>query len=581
MGFSLGRLKERLNPMVLLLGFVTVIVMYLVIVPLFFLLWTSLKTTPAGEPGPLTLHNFTQAYLDPTLYPLIGNSFIYATGISIFAFALAFAISWLVERTDTPLRNITYTLILVQLFIPGILSSIAWIMLLSPRIGIFNNAAITLFGLEQAPFNVYSLQAMVFAGGIHSAGTMFLFLSAAMRSMDPALEEAASTSGAGTLPTLWRVTLKLMAPAAVAAIIYTFIHGIEAFEIPAVMGIPAGIQVFSTKIYLANHKFPPDHGLAAALGVTLVTITIVAVLLYQYITRKAERYVTVTGKGYRPRLINLGAWRYPAAAFLACYLLLAVVIPVLVLIWASLLPFYQVPSFNALRLLTFASYVEVLTYPGVQLAAKNSFLLGILGGVITMFLAAIISWIVIRSKVPGRRILDTIAFTPLAIPGIVMGLSLLVVYLTIPNPIYGTIWILLICFVTKYLPWTTRNTNTAFIQIHKELEEASQLSGASWWQTFTRILVPLVIPVFVGGFIWVFIHVIRELSAAIILYSPQSTMLSVIVWEMWNSGTISQVSALAVMLIVFVGLITFIGRQYTERARGTGAPRRGRGMRRH
>ncbi len=572
---NIERLKGKFNPATLIMSVASGLVIYLVLVPLFFLLWNSIRGSLPGAGG-LTLNNFVRAYSDPTLYPLIGNSFAYATGVTAFAFCLAFTLAWIVERTNTPLRNLSYTLILVQLFIPGILTSIAWIMLLSPRIGVYNLLAMNLLGFPQPPFNAYTAQAMVFVGGIQSTASMFLFLSAALRTMEPALEEAASMSGSGTFFTLRRITLPMMVPAAAAAMIYTFIHGIENFEIPAVLGIPAGIQVFSTKIYLATHQSPPDRGLASALGVTLLVVTIAAVLIYQALTKRSEKYTTVTGKGYRPRLINLGPLRYAASAFLVCHMLVAIIVPISMLFWGSLLPFYQVPSIEALRLISLNSYVDVLSYPGVRLAARNSIILGIIGGVVTMLLAAIISWIVIRSKIAGRKILDTIAFIPLAIPGIVMGLSLLTVYLTIPIPIYGTLWILLVCFVTKYMPWATRNTNNAFIQIHKELEEASQISGASWGQTFVRILVPLVLPVFVSGFVWVFIHVIRELSAAVLLYSPRSIMLSVIVWEMWNSGTISQVAALAVMIITLVGSVTYLGRWFVERTTGAeGVKRKG------
>lgn len=560
------RALGRIEPATLLLIVASAVVLYLVMVPLVMLLWTSLKTTPVGVPGPLTLQNFVKAYADPALFRLVANSFLYAIGVCAISFTFGFTSAWLVERTNTPGRNLAFTLIYVQLFIPGILSSIAYIMLLSPKIGLINLIAMKTLGLTQPPLNIYSLYAMIFVGGIMAADTMFLLLSGALRSMDPALEEAATTSGAGTIRTMRTVTLRLMLPAVVASMIYIFVRAIESFEIPAVIGLPAGILVFSSKIYVASSRFPADYGLASALGIGLLAITVVGLLLYQRVIKRAEKYVTVTGKGYRPRVIDLGPWKYLGTAFLFTYLLFAVILPILVLFWASLLPFYQVPSLKALSLVSLKSYISTINYPSIQLAARNTFTLAVLGGVISMFLAAVVSWIVIRSRVVGRRILDTLAFSPLAMPGLVVGLAIMFVYLTIPIPIYGTIWILLVVFVTKGLPFATRNTNTAFLQIHRELEDASRISGASWWQTFSRILVPLTIPAFIAGFLFVFVHIVKELSAAILLYSPKSLVLSVIVWEMWNAGTISDVASLAIMLIVLIGVVTYLGRRWMERA---------------
>lgn len=555
--------KPRLDT--LFLVFITALVVYLVLTPLVMLIWNSLKATPPGVPGPLTLDNFINAYFDPTLYPLIANSFIYAIGSTLFAFFIAFAMAWLVERTNAPLRDLAYVLAIVATIVPGMIASIAWIMLLHPRIGLINLAFMKTFGLSEPPFNIYSMYGMIFIGGLRSVPVMFLMLAGALRSMDPSLEESAATCGSGNSATMRRITLPLMLPASAAALIYSFINSVDAFEVPAIIGLPAKIHVFGTKIYLAMHHSPPDYGLSAALGITVLVITVIGTLFYQRVLIKSERYVTVTGKGYRPRPIDLGKWRYLGTAFLFSFLFLDVILPMLALVWASLLPYYQVPSMRAFRSLSLVSYLNTLKYPGVLDSAKNSLLLAILGGCITMFLAAIISWIVVRSRVPGRRILDFLAFTPIAIPGIVMGLALMFLYLNLPIPIYGTLWILLIAFVTKYMPWATRSTNAALLQIHKELEEASEVSGASWWQTFRRILTPLLIAAFSSGFLYIFSHIMREISTAILLYSPKSNLLSIIIWELWQAGTIAEVGAISVMLVLLLGIVTFIGRKYLGR----------------
>jgi len=329
--------------------------------------------------------------------------------------------------------------------------------------------------------------------------------------------------------------------------------------------MPVKIYVFSTKIYLAMHQSPPDYGVAAALGTTVLGLTAVGTLYYLRILKKSDRYVTVTGKGYRPRPIDLGRWKYFGTAFLFGFLALDLILPMLALIWASLLPFYQVPSIKAVQTISLASYASAWSYPGVFNGVKNSLFLAISSGCITMMLAAVISWIVIRSQIPGRKILDFLAFAPLATPSIVLGMALVFLYLSIPVPIYGTLWILLIAFVTKYMPWATRNTNAALLQIHKELEEASEVSGASWLQTFRRVLAPLLIPEFVSGFLYIFSHTIRDVSLAILLYSPKNNLFAIVIWELWQAGTIAQVAAISVLMVILLGVVTFAGRKYLLR----------------
>ena len=544
---------------------VTALVVYLVLTPLGMLIWNSLKTTPPGLPGELTFANFTKAYSDPTLYPLLVNSLLFATGSTLFAFVLAFMMAWLVERTNAPLRDLAYVIAIVATIIPGMIASIAWIMLLHPRIGLINLALINTFGLSEAPLDIHSMYGMIFVAGLRHVPVMFLLLAGALRSMDPSLEESSATCGSGNPSTMLRITFPLMLPASAAAMIYSFINSVEAFEIPALLGMPVKIYVFATKIYLAMHQSPPDYGVSAALGTTVLAISAVGTLFYLRILRKSERYVTVTGKGYRPRPIDLGKWKYLGTAFLFGFLFLDVILPMLALIWASLLPFYQVPSLKAFQIISLSSYFSAWQYPGVLNAVKNSLLLAVVGGCLTMLLAAVISWIVVRSRVPGRRLLDFLAFAPLATPSIVLGMALVFLYLSLPVPIYGTLWILLIAFVTKYMPWATRNTNAALLQIHRELEEASEVSGASWLQTFRRVLAPLLVPAFISGFLYIFSHIIRDVSLAILLYSPKSNLFAIVIWELWQAGTIAQVGAISVILVVLLGIVSFAGRKYLLR----------------
>lgn len=556
----------RLEPSSILLILCAAVVVYLVMVPMFMLVWSSLKTTPVGVPGPLTLANFVKSWTDPAGLQLMANSFTYAIGICAVAFIFSFPLAWLVERTNVPGRNFAYTLVYVGFFIPGMLAGIAYIMLLSSKIGLINTVLMNVFGLSSAPFDAFTLYAMIFVGGVQAADMMFLLLSASMRSMDPSQEEAAATSGASTFRTMRTITLPMMFPAILASAIYILIRGIESFEIPAVLGIPAGILVFASKIYLASSSIPVDYGTASSLGVGMLVICALGILLYQQATKKAEKYVTVSGKAYRPRRIDLGRWKYLGTAYIYTYLAFSVAMPILILFWASLLPYYQSPSPEALSLVTLKAYQRVLSLPGVQQAAMNTLFLAVVVGAFTVFLAAVISWIVVRSKIAGRKVLDFLAFSPLAMPGIVIGLALLFAYLVIPIPVYGTIWILAIVLVTQCLPWTTRNTNNAFLQIHHELEDASRISGASWWRTFRTVLIPLVIPAVVAGLLWVFVRVVKDLSAVILLYSPKNQVISITVFELWQTGRVADVGALSMMMVAGIGVVTFLARRWMEAA---------------
>jgi iron(III) transport system permease protein len=543
------------------------ILVYLTIVPLAMLVVGSLSVE--GQPG-LTLANYAEAYSRGRTYRLLANSFVYAIGSALLAFALGTSLAWIVERTNTPFRQWFYGLSLVPIIIPGVLGTIAWIFLLSPKIGWVNTSLKALFGLEEAPFNVFSMGGMIWVEGLHLSPLVFLTMAAAFKSMDPALEESAMMSGAGTGATLRRVTLKLLLPAAASGMLIMFVRGLESFEVPALIGIPARTPVFTSEIYLALHKFPPDFGLAGALAIGLMAISGAGVLLYHRLTSRGDAYSTVTGKAFRPRVLDLGRWRYVTAAFLIVYFLVIVGLPFFILLWSSLLPFYQTPSLAALSFVTWENYQFVFTYPRAQLAARNSLLLAIGAATGVSLLTAIIAWITVKTRLPGRAALDLLAFLPIGIPGLVLGVSMIWLYLTFPLPIYGTIWILIIAYITKYLPYGMRTNSGAMVQIHRELEEAGQMSGASWWTTFRRVTLPLLRPGLMAGWIYIFVVSVRELSTSVLLATSQSTVLSLLIFDLFESGKQTAVAAVGVMmitgLVVVVGIVNKISGQFGIRA---------------
>ena len=550
------------NSQTLILIGCSLFVLYLAGIPLVMLLYGSVRSAPIGEPGAAyTAQNYVKAYFDRDFYLLFWNSLKFAFGSTVVSFVIGTYLAWISERTNTPFKKVFVIMALIPFIIPGILSTIAWILLLSPKIGLINLAIKGILGLESAPFNIYTMGGMVWAEAIHLYPLVFLLMSAAFRNMDTSLEEASLSAGSSTFETFRRITLPLMRPAMFSALLIMFVRGMEAFEVPALVGVPARISVFTTKIFLAIHQFPSDFGLAGAYAVTLLVISTVGVLVYQKVTRREEKYATVTGKGYRPRVIDLGPWKYVTCASAFAIFFLAVVLPVFILLWSSFIPYYGVPSWELVGKLTLANYKYIMSYPLALTAFKNSFYLSVGSATLVMLLTSVIAWITVKSKLPGRIFLDNMAFIPIAMPGIVLGVSLIWVYLTLPIPIYGTIWVLLLAYITKFMPYGIRAASASMIQINKELEEASLASGGTWFQTFKKVILPLLMPGFVAGWIYISIISLRELSTSILLYSYDSTVLSIMAFDLWEGGQYTYVTALGVLMVLLLVAMAYVARQ--------------------
>jgi iron(III) transport system permease protein len=545
------------------------LVAYLVAVPLVLLIIGGFFRGVPGSFSRFTFANYLRAYGSPALFELFYNSFIFAAGAVLLALPVAVLFAWLIERTNMPLRTLAYALVIAPVAMPGMLLSMSWVLLLSPNVGLVNKTAMYVFGLENAPFNIYSLGGMIFTEGLRLVPTTFLLLVGAFRAMDPSLEEAALVSGANRWVTTVRITLRIMAPAILTAAIYVFMTAIESFEIPGVLGLRNGILVFSSKIYYATtstYGGGANYGEASALSSTYLLISIFLIYLYQRSTRHSERFATVTGKGYRPRLIDLGVLKYLALAIFVVYFCLAVLLPILIMFWASLIPFYQAPSRAAVAVASWGSYLDLWNDPEVAKAVYNTLSLMVGAALITTLLAASSAWFVLRSKFVGRRVLDILTFLPHAVPSVVLALALVYVYLTLDFiPIYGTSLILLVGFVTNYLPFSTRTLSASIIQIHKELEEAGRVSGATTVTVFSRIVVPLLLPTMAGVAIWVAVHAMRELSMALMLNSTSNNVISFLIWAHWEAGDLRHASALGVTLILIMLMMTFSGRYFATR----------------
>jgi iron(III) transport system permease protein len=551
-----GTARFRIDLKWVILGLCVAAVAYLALIPLGFLLWQSFFTPhTAAKPAVFTLGNYAAAYSSLETAKLFVNSVVFAAGTAAFSLIVGTALAWMNERTNTPFKRLFFSLALVPLIIPGILFTISWIMLASPKIGIFNLLLQSWFGTDYVFFNVYTLAGMIWVDGLHYSPMAFLLMTAAFRSMDPALEESAAMSGANLWQVVRRITLALSWPAIFATLLILFVRAIESFEVPALLGMPGGIFVFTSAIFEAIHRYPSQVGLAAAYGVTLLAITSVGIYFQSRLSSSGHRYSTVTGKGFRPRRIDLGRWRYLTAAIFIVYFLLIVASPLLVLLWSSVQKYYSVPSVAALQNLTLDPYRFILNHPTFARAIWNSLLLCLGSATIIMLVTSVICWMVVKTKIPGRWLLDNLASLPIVFPGLVLGLSIMVFYLNFNIGIYGTVWILLLAYVTRFMPYGIRYNTASMIQIHKELEESAAMSGARWGSTFVRVVLPLLKPGLVAGWIYIAIVSLRELSSSILLYSPGTEVVSIMIWELWENGQYVELSALGVMLIVLLFIL--------------------------
>jgi iron(III) transport system permease protein len=540
---------------------VSAVTAYLVLPPLYSVIQTSLFTVKlTGEIDQFTFQYYRQLFAELSVIGPFLNSFYFAIGSAIFATLLGGSIAWVVTRTDAPLRGLGYFTAFASFGTPFILYTIGWLLLLG-KAGPINYWLKTAFSQAGPVINVYSMIGMVFIESLLWSPFVFLMLAAAFRSMDPSLEEASSVCGARLWQTMRRISLRLMLPAFFSVLLLIFIRTFESFEIPALVGLPGDIRVLTTSIYLDAQKLPPRYGSAGAFAVLLMLVVAGTLYLYFRITREGERFHTVTGKGYRPALIRLGRWRYTAAGGLLAYFLVLLVLPFLIILWASLLPFYMQPSLEAVSRFTLKNYVTALNFPKITDSIKNSVILGLGSASFVMILTMLASWILVRTKIRGRWLLDFLTTLPLLFPGIVMGLAILRFYLFVPIPVYGTLWILLIAFATRYIPYGIRYTHSGLLQLHKELEEASYVSGASWFNSMRRIILPLITPSFLGGWIFVFLLSAKELSMSVLLVSPQTPVVSVAIFELWENAQIGELAAFGVIwtvILVTVAILYYV-----------------------
>lgn len=560
------RLPRNIRGRTVLNAVTIIVLLYLVIGPLIMLVVSAFEDTSGGvvitPPFPWTGANFSAVFTDSATYTVLFKTVLFSAGSLLFAFAVSIVVAWLVERTDLPARGAVFVLIVAPQGIPALISAIAWSLLLNPTNGFLNLVLRSVFHTSgTGPVNVYTLPWMIMVQGMALVPLTFLLITASLRSMNGSLEDAARTSGASFWRIVRRVTLPMLKPALIGALIYEFVTVVEAVDVPLVLGLPGHVTVLSTQIYRASHPAVglPNYGVGSTYGAFLLVLALAPLLIYNRIVGQSSSYATVTGKTFRPKIQKLGKLRPWASLFTWAYIFVSLILPLLILIWASIQPYFGTLSRAALKRVTMKSYGSTLSSDLFVTALKNTVLLGVTTAAGSMILAMLLSWIIVRSRSRLRWMADVLAFLPHAIPGVVIGLATLLIYLILPLPVYGTVWIIAIAMGTQYVSLGTRLTTSGIAQIQRSLEEAAEASGATTWTVWRRVLVPLLRPVFLNGFLMVFLASIQNLTLPLMLYTTGNLVLSSLIWTRWDYGDPTGTAVLSVvMTAITVVAATFL-----------------------
>lgn len=557
-------------------GVTLLILALLVLLPLATMLVASLR--PAGtlpfDDAALTFGNYASVFTAPDTLVMFRNTALYAIVPICIALPLAFALAFLTERTDLPLRDLIYSMMFIPISVPVFASAMSWFLLLGPRAGTGNMWLRQIFGLNvtEGPFNILSIQGMIFVHAIGVIPSMWLILISVLRVMDPALEEAAAVSGASRWRSTLFVTVPLMAPGLLAIVILFTVAGLESLETPLALGRPAGIEVMATRVYDLLH-LPTGAGFAygppAALGLFGLLLGMVGIGLYLHFTRRASRYVVVTGKAYRPRVIRLGRWKYVALGAIALYMVLQVVLPFGMLLATSFQRFYQPLAPGSNIVWTTNNYLSMLDYRFFGQYFLNTIIVAVAGATVTMLLVTLTAWQIVRWPGPLTQAANVLAFMPLAIPGVISGLAFFLLF--IGTPLFGTLILLVVAFASRFLAYGTRLMHSAQVQIHRELEEAAVAAGVPYLKAFWMINLRLLLPAFFNGWLWVLTHIARDFTTPLMVASASSLMASNLIFGRYADGKFTESAAMMVALVTFNVCAVVIGRKWIVRAVTGGA----------
>ncbi len=545
---------------------------FLVIYPVLTLLLGALTDTNPVVDGinlrNLSVVNFLTVLTNPNVAEALFNTLVACGGGTAIAVVIGLLFSWIVVRTNTPFKGFIAAASILPLFAPPLVAGVAWSILGSPRTGLINTV-FKWMGLDWH-VNFYSLWGLVFVFGIYYAPYVYMFTSSALRNMDPSLEEAAEISGASAFTTLFTVTFPLIMPAIVSGMLLSFIVMLGIYGVPAVLGAPANLNVLTTYIFKLTNWTPPLYNTAAAVAIILMVVTGLLVYLQQKVL-SGKSFTTVAGKAFRPRSLDLGPWRWLTFGLGVVYLLIVVVLPMLALIVAAFRKFLFIRDVNALfdmRAYSLMHFNAIFDNPLTMRSVYNAVEVGIITAVVGGALAFAIGYTIHRTTLPGRRWIDLISTVPVAIPGLVVGVAYLWAWIGVPGGLYGTIWILALAFIARFMPDTVKSLSTSFLQIHRELEEAAWVCGKGTLATIRTVVLPLARPGVIASMTLLFVLAIRELGSSLFLYTSNTMVMSVLLLDYYEGGNVGKTAAFSlvqtVLLAVLIGGANYLSRRASQ-----------------
>ena len=542
------------------------IVGFLTVCPVVMLLFGSF-TKGLGAFGSFTVEKYVLAYTDPAFADILVNTVAFTIGSALVSTVLALFLAYLNTRTNIPFKFLFRIISIIPMMIPHILFAVSWALLLNPSNGMLNLLLKEIFSLPASPFNIYTLPGMMLVEGLLDMPIAYLIIAPAMSAFDVSLEESSNVSGASNLRTLFRITLPILRPAILAAVTLGCVRSLASFAVPAVLGMPGRKYVLATHLYrIVATGFVPDYGLAAAVGMSVLAASITLIYLYRHLTREGEKYVTISSRGYRPAVIDLKGAKYPLFGIVALVSFVLIVLPVLVLLYTSLVPYSMAPSAKAFAMMSGRHWAAVLNDPLSLLSVKNSVILGIGGASLGIVLSIFVAYVIVKVRTAAAGVLESLSFLSFSFPGIVIGVGFM--WFFVQTPLYATIWALLIGYIATYLPYGIRPLTSAFVQIHSHLEESSRVCGGGPLYTMRRIVIPLLIPGIVSGWILMATMFVRELSLSVVLSRPGTEVLAVQILRFAEDGLWGRLSALGIIMIfistVLVIIATWIGAKMTR-----------------
>jgi iron(III) transport system permease protein len=551
-GWSLDR------PLQWLLAVLTAV---LVLGPLLPILLQSLESKPLYEPDrALTLGNYARVLGSAELWGIVGGTLVFGVLTTAVSVVLGTALAVLLGRTDLPSSRLLGGLVLVPFYVSPLVLAFAWAIVYGPA-GFLTLFVKTSLGLPT--WELYTLGGIAIVAAVYYVPYTYLYAAASLSLTDPQLEDASRLAGAGPLRTLVGVTLPLLRPALAASLLLTFVSALELLSIPLVLGSPVGVTVLSTWLYQTGIGAQTDYGAVAVVAVVMLAAISILVWLQVRVTGQERRFVTVGGKATRGRLLRLGGLRWPLAALIWLYVLLGVVAPLVGLIAQSATSFLT-PLVNPFELLTFDNYSQVLLDPAYSRSIVNSLEVSAIGGAIGTVFIALCALVVYRSDFPLRRPLSFLVFFPRAVPGVIVGIGFLWAFLLVPGigELRNTLAALTIALVVRFIPLGFGAIAPTVLRISPELDRAARVSGASWLRTMSTILLPLLRPALLSGFVLLFISFLKEYSSALFLVTRESEVIGTTMIGLWRQGNSGPVAALSTVQLVITFVVVLIGQRF-------------------